>query len=177
MDDVQYGVTEDYFDAVLASDGIAVRMSDNVALVLAGLVARLVRFLEDGQLESRGGLRRGASPAKMLRRMFPDAYRGSAEARSFRERHHALLRDSAAARCVQARCATGTSYVINHAEVDDWLSTLGLARLLVVPRDTPTDDMTNTWLTHMQDCLVTALNPQLAGLTASWDHPPTIRRK
>lgn len=152
-------------------------MSDNVALILAQLVAGLVRFLEDGELDSRGGLRRGPSPYAMQRRMFPDAYRNGAEARSFRDRHAALLRDSAAARCVQARCANDTTYVINHAEVDDWLSTLGLARLLVVPRDTPTNDVTNTWLTHMQDCLVIAINPQLAGLTASWEHPRTIRRR
>ncbi|HEX6359198.1 DUF2017 family protein [Actinophytocola sp.] len=176
---IQYGVTEDYFDAVLASDGIAVRMSDNVAHVLTQLVARLIRFLETGEVheERRGPLRRARSADKVLRHMFPEAYRDRAEAHSFRERHAPALRDSAAPRRVYARCATGAEYVIDHAEVDDWLVTLGLARFLVLPRDAATHDMTVAWLNHMQVSLISTVNPQLANLVAT--HAPrtrTIRR-
>lgn len=167
---VQYGVTDDYFDAVLASDGVAVRMSDNVAAILTHLVAQLIRFLETGELtpENRGPLRRPRTPDKVLRHMFPDAYRDRAQARAFRDRHAAALRDSAAPRRVYARCAGDTVYVISHAEVDDWLVTLGLARFLVMPRDTTRPDMTGTWIMYMQECLIAAANPHLANLTAHW---------
>lgn len=178
---IQYGVTEDYFDAVLVGDGIAVRMSDNVAFILTQLVGQLIRFLETGELEQqpRGPLRRGPSPDKMLRRMFPDAYRNGAEARAFRERHAAALRDSAAPRHVHARCANDTMYVISHAEVDDWIVTLGLARFLVLSRDAEAlDNMTGIWINYMQECLVTAVNPQLASLVInSEQHAHTIRRR
>jgi hypothetical protein len=173
----QYGVTDDYFDAVPVSDGIAIRMSDNVAAILAQLVDRLIRFLENGELDSLPGLRRGPSSDKVLQRMFPNAYRSAAESRAFRTRHAAALRDTAAARCVQARCASDTSYVINTAEVDDWVSTLGLARFLLFPRDTATTDITGTWLNYMQECLIAAINPQLVALTSTVEQPRTIRRR
>jgi hypothetical protein len=177
---IQYGVTEDYFDAVLVGDGIAVRMSDNVAVILTQLVGQLIRFLETGELEQqrRGPLRRGPSPDKMLRRMFPDVYRNGAEARAFRERHAAALRDSAAPRQVHARCANDTMYVISRAEVDDWIVTLGLARFLVLSRDAEAlDNMTGLWINYMQECLVTAVNPQVACLAINWEqHAHTIRR-
>lgn len=177
---VQYGVTDDYFDAVLASDGIAVRMSDNVAFILTHLVAQLIRFLETGELERqrRGPFRRTPSPDKVLRDMFPDAYRDRGEARAFRARHAAALRDSAAPRRVYARCASDTGYVITHAEVDDWLITLGLARFLVMSRDAPSPDMTGIWIIHMQQCLIAAANPHLANLAANWaQRTRTIRRE
>jgi hypothetical protein len=176
---VQYGVTDDYFDAVLASDGIAVRMSDNVAVILTHLVAQLIRFLETGELEQqrRGPLRRSPSPDKVVRHMFPDTYRDRAEAKAFRIRHAAALRDSAAPRRVYARCTSDTVYVITHAEVDDWLVTLGLARFLVMPRDAPSPDMTGTWICYMQERLIAAANPHLANLTADWaQRTRTIRR-
>jgi hypothetical protein len=160
---VQYGVTEDYFDAVLVSDGIAVRMSDNVAVVLSRLVGQLICFLETGELgqKRRGVLRGKTSPDKIFRRMFPDAYGTNAEARAFWERHEAVLRDSAAPRRVHDRCVNDTVYVISHDEVDDWLVTLGLARSLVLSRDARGPDMTGTWIAYMQERLVLAINPQI----------------
>jgi hypothetical protein len=172
--DERYGVTDDYFDAVLVADGVAVRMSDNVAVILTQLAGRLIRFLETGEVEQQG--RRALTPNKMLRRLFPDAYRGSAEARAFRDRHAAALRDSNAPRLVHARCGGGTECVIAHAEVDDWLTTLGLARLLTTPRDATTMDMTGIWINHMQECLITAINPRLAPFTMKQEAGPrTIR--
>ena len=176
---IQFGVTDDYFDAVPVADGVAVRMSDNVALILTQLTDRLIRFLENGEVgqRSRGPFRRALTPDMMLCRMFPDAHRDSAQARSFRERHAAVLRDSTAPRRVHARCAGDTVHVIDHAEVDDWLVTLGLARFLTLPRDAATPDLTGTWINHMQECLVGAVNPQLTYLTTSWtQRPRTIRR-
>ncbi|HYQ68584.1 DUF2017 family protein [Actinophytocola sp.] len=173
--DERFGVTEDYFDAVLVADGIAVRMSDNVALILTQLAGRLVRFLETGEVEWQG--RRATAPDKMLRRLFPDAYRNSAAARAFRDRHAAVLTDSNAPRLVHARCGGGTEHVIAHAEVDDWLVTLGLARFLTTARDARTVDMTDIWINHMQECLVTAVDPRLASLPMEWaPQPRTIRR-
>jgi hypothetical protein len=109
-------------------------------------------------------------------RMFPDAYRDGAAARAFYDRHAAALRDSAAPRRVYARCVSDTAYVIAHAEVDDWLITLGLARFLVLARDAATPDMTGTWINHMQERLVVTIHPQLSALVTNWDQPPrTIR--
>lgn len=176
-ENIQYGITDDYFDAILASDGIAVRMSDNVAHILTRLVAQLIRFLETGELEQQQGLfRRGPTPHKVFTRMFPDAYRDRAQARAFYDRHAAALRDSTAPRRVYARCASDTTYVITHAEVDDWLITLALARFLVVPRDAATPDMTGTWINYMQERLIAAVHPQLTTMMTNWDRPPrTIR--
>lgn len=164
--DIQYGVTDDYFDAVPVADGVAVRMSDNAARVLTQLAVQLIRFLETGEVDQprRGLLRRPLTPDSLLRRMFPDAHRDSAQARAFRDRHAAALRDSAAPRRVHARCASDTSYVIDHAEVDDWLVTLGLARFLTLPRDAASPDLAGIWINHMQSCLVGAVNPRLAHL-------------
>ena len=65
----------DYLDAAPVSDGVAVRMSENVALVLTQLVGELIRFLETGELELReprnGSL--GFTPDPLLRNMFPPA--------------------------------------------------------------------------------------------------------
>jgi hypothetical protein len=177
---VQYGVTNDYFDAVLASDGIAIRMSDNVALILAHLTDQLIRFLETGELEQqrRGPLRRGLSPNKVLHRMFPNAHKETNESQAFRERHAPTLRDSNAPRRVHARCTTATTHIINHAEIDDWLITLGLARFLIIPRDATTPDMTGIWINHIQERLVIAINPRLASLAITPEQQPrTIRRR
>lgn len=176
---IQYGITEDYFDAVLASDGIAVRMSDNVARILTHLVAQLIRFLETGELEQQreGLFRRGPTQAKVFNRMFPNAYRDAAESRNFHTRHNAVLRDSAAPRRVYARCTNDTAYVIAHTELDDWLITLGLARFLTQPRDAAMPDMTGTWINYMQERLIVTVHPQLATLMTNWGQPPrTIRR-
>jgi hypothetical protein len=157
------GITDDYFDAVPASDGVAVRMSDNVAEVLADLLHRLLRLLEDGQAEPRGRFRRSRSAEAVLCDMFPDAYRDRAEARSFRERHAAVLRDTTAVRRVRDRCVSGTEHVIDHAEVDDWVVALGLGRFLSARRDTRKIDTVGVWINHVQANLVVALNPKLRG--------------
>jgi hypothetical protein len=178
-DNIQYGITEDYFDAVLASDGIAVRMSDNVAHILTQLVVQLIRFLETGELEQQrqGIFRRGPTPTKVFNRMFPNAYRDTTESQAFHARHIVALRDSAAPRRVYARCATETAYVITHTDLDDWLITLGLARFLVQPRDAAMPDMTGTWINYMQERLVITVHPQLTTLMTNWEQPPrTIRR-
>jgi hypothetical protein len=131
----------DYFDAAPVGNGIAVRMSRNVSLILSQLVDELIRFLENDELElqNRGTDRWAFASAVLLRHLFPDAYRDNAAVRAFRERHAAALRDSAAPRRVHARCADGTEFVISHTEVDDWLTTLGLARSVACRalRETP----------------------------------------
>jgi hypothetical protein len=158
------GITDDYFDAVPVSDGVAVRMSDNVAEILTDLLHRLLRLLEEGQVEPGGRFRRGRSAEAVLCDMYPDAYRDRAEARSFRERHAAVLRDTAAVRRVHDRCVGGTEHVIDHAEVDDWVVALGLGRYLFTRRDTRKIDAIDLWINHMQANLVAALNPKLRGL-------------
>jgi hypothetical protein len=160
---IQYGVTDDYFDAVPMGDEIMVSMSDNVARTLAHLVDRLIRFLETGEVEERRAtVFRHASSDKVLRRMFPDAYRDHTEAQAFRDRHAALLKDTEAPRRVLARCTEDLAHILPRAEVDDWLVTMALARFLVLPRKGKQLGMTGTWLNHVQECLVRVVNPRLA---------------
>lgn len=163
-EDVRYGVTDDYFDAVAVADGIAVRMSENVAAVCAAMLDQLVRLLDDDQVEPRGGLRRGRSPKAVLRAMFPDAYRDRAQARAFRERHAAVLRDTAAVRGVRDRCRSGTTHVIDRSEVDDWVVALGLSQFLYLRRDARRLTDVGVWTNHMRTALLVAVNPELLTL-------------
>ena len=156
---VQDGITDDYFDAVPVADGVAIRMSVNVAEIFTDLLHELLRFLEDGQ-----GARRGRSWDKVLRDMFPDAYRDRAEAQAFRERHAAALRDTAAVRRVRDRCVSGTTCEIDPAEVDDWVVALSLARFLHTRRNARKPADLDIWINHAQAMLVAALNPKLRGL-------------
>jgi hypothetical protein len=71
---------------VAAGDGVVMDMSENVAVVLAHIVDRLIKFLEHNEVE------RGPSADKVRRRMFPDAYRDRAEARAFRDLVAAIIR-------------------------------------------------------------------------------------
>ncbi len=158
----QYGVTDDYFDAVAVSDGVAVRMSDNVAEVLTEMMHSLLRLLEDGVVARGGRFRRGRSPEAVLRDMFPDAYRDRAEARSFRERHAGTLRDTAAVRRVHDRLVNGTTHVIDVPEVDDWIVALGLSRFLYTRRDARKVDEFGLWITHAQTTLLIVVNPKLS---------------
>jgi hypothetical protein len=154
---------EDYFDAVPVGDGIAVRMAENVAATLADHVDRLIRFLETGETEQRrGGLfKRAASPDDVLKRMFPDAYRDSADATAFRLRHAAALRDTTAARRVHARCAGGAQHVLSPAEADDWITTFAKAQFLGTPRKGRKTDPTTLWLAHVQNSVLSAMNTGL----------------
>lgn len=163
-DEIQYGVTDDYFDAVPVSDGVAVRMSDNVAEVLTDLLHQLLRLLDDDLVERRGRFRRGPTPESMLRDMFPDAYRDRAEAKAFRERHAAVLRDTAAVRRVRDRVVRGTTHVIDQAEVDDWIVALGLARYIRTRRNARRIDEFGIWINYAQASLAVAVNPRLGAL-------------
>jgi uncharacterized protein DUF2017 len=81
----------------------------------------------------------------VLRDMFPDVYRDRAQARSFRERHAGTLRDTTAVRRVLDRVVADTTHVIDHAEVDDWIAALGLARFLFTRRRVPRQDEVGMW--------------------------------
>lgn len=153
---VQDGVTDDYFDAVVVADGVAIRMSDNVAAIFANLMDQLLRLLEDGVAPHR---RRPAE--KVLKDMFPDAYRDRASSAEFRRRHAATLHDTAAVHRVRDRLVSATNHVIPQAEVDDWLVALGLGRFLHLRRDTRTLDDLGNWINHVQASLVAAVNPRL----------------
>jgi len=163
-EDVQYGVTDDYFDAVMVSDGVAVRMSDNVAAILATMTYRLLQLLEGGVVEDGGRFRRGRAAEAILRDMFPDVYRDRAQSRSFRERHAGMLRDSAPVRRVHARVVAGATHVIDHAEVDDWIITLGLGQFLYTRRSALRPGEIGLWTSHMQAALAAAVNPRLSEL-------------
>lgn len=163
-EDVQYGITDDYFDAVAVSDGTAVRMSDNVAEILTELMHGLIRLLEDDRVERGGWFRRGRSAEAVLRDMFPDAYRDRAEARSFRHRHASVLRDTAAVRRVRDRVVAGTTHVIDQAEVDDWIVALGLSRFLYERRSARKISELGCWITNMQTVLAVTINPKLRGV-------------
>lgn len=161
-------VTDDYFEAAPVDDGIAVRMSDNLAGVLTEMTHLLLRVFE-GDLAPNGRLggsrfRRGRSPEAVLRDMFPDAYRDRAKARSFRQRHSGVLRDTAAIRRVRDRVAAGTTHVISEAEIDDWLVALGLGRFLFVRRNARKTDQLGWWISHMQSTLAITINPSLRGV-------------
>jgi hypothetical protein len=158
-----YEASEDQFDAVPVATGVLVRMSENVAVTLAHRVDLLIRFLEDGALEPvrSGILRRAVRPADVLLRMFPDAYPDRAESDAFRARHEAALRDSTAARRVKAHLIGDRSSVLSTADVDDWLATFGLARFLTMRRRGPhSDTPTLSWLNHVQQRLILAVDPQ-----------------
>lgn len=154
-------VTDDYFEADAVSDGIAVRMSDNVAEVLTETMHLLLRLFEDGLAPDGSRFRRGRSAEVVLRDMFPDAYRDRAQARSFRERHAGTLRDTAAIRRVRDRVAAGPTHVISEEEIDDWLVALGLSRFLYLRRNARKTDQLGWWLSHMQTTLAVTINPRL----------------
>ncbi|MFI7673610.1 DUF2017 family protein [Actinophytocola sp. NPDC049390] len=162
-DEVQYGITDD-FDAVAVSDGIAVRMTDNVAETLTEMMRQLLRLLEDDRVEPRGRFRRGRSPEAVLRDMFPDAYRDRREAQSFRQRHARVLRDTAAVRRVRDRVVAGTTHVIDQAEIDDWIIALGLSRFLFERRNARKTNELGCWISHVQAMLAATINPRLTGL-------------
>ena len=160
-EDVQYGNTDDFFDAVAVSDGIAIRMSDSVVEVLLDVTHRLLRLFEDGLVEGGGRFRRGRSAEAVLHDMFPDAYRDRAGSRSFRERHAGTLRDTAAIRRVRDRVAAGPAHVISEEEVDDWLRALGLGMFLVIRRNARKTNTVGWWISFIQSALIITLNPRL----------------
>lgn len=166
-------VSEDFFDATAVGDGVAVRMSANVAETLAHLIGELIRFLETGDFEPHrsGMLRRTVTAAAVRRRMFPDAYRDRVEAEAFRERHSATLRDTGPARRVRQALAGGTIHVLTHAQVGDWLATFSLARFLTLDRKSKRLGMVGTWLTYAQEALILATN--VLGVVV--EHPPGPR--
>ena len=164
-EDVQHGNTDDYFDAVVVSDGIAIRMSDSVVEVLLDMTHRLLRLFEDGLVEDGGRFRRGRSAESVLHDMFPDAYRDRAEARSFRERHAGTLRDTAAIRRVRDRVAAGPTHVISEEEIDDWLHALGLGMFLFVRRNARKTNEVGWWISYIQSVLLFTINPRLRGVS------------
>ena len=160
-EDVQHANTDDYFDAVVVDDGIAIRMSDSVVEVVLDLTHRLLRLFEDGLVEGGDRFRRGRSAEAVLRDMFPDAYRDRAEARSFRERHAGTLRDTAAIRRVRDRVAAGPVHVISEEEIDDWLRALGLGMFLVIRRNARKTNAVGWWISAIQSVLLHTIDPRL----------------
>ncbi|MGH3863714.1 DUF2017 family protein [Actinokineospora sp.] len=153
-------MSEDFFDAAAVGDGVAVRMSANVAETLTHLAGELIRFLETGEVEpaKTGVFRRTVTAADVRRRMFPDAYRDRVEAEAFRERHSGRLRDPSAARRVRQTLTGGTNHVLSRAQVGDWISTFGLARFLTLDRKSKRLGMVGSWVNHVQETLILATN-------------------
>lgn len=161
-------MSDDYFEAEPVSDGIAVRMSDNLAEILTEMTHLLLRLFEGGLASDGrfggGRFRRGRSAEAVLRDMFPDAYRDRREAQSFRQRHARVLRDTAAVRRVRDRVVAGTTHVIDQAEIDDWIIALGLSRFLFERRNARKTNELGCWISHVQAMLAATINPRLTGL-------------
>lgn len=154
-DDVQWrDVTPDYFDAVPAAGGVAVRMGSHLASTLHDHADRLVRVLESGD-------------ERTLVWMFPDAYATPADSAEFRLRHAARLRDSAAPRRVRDQLAAAPHHVLSPPEVHDWIETFAMARFVDPPRrrwwrrSRGKLDLSSLWFNHVQDSLVLASSPEL----------------
>ncbi|WP_033434897.1 DUF2017 family protein [Saccharothrix syringae] len=151
-------ITADYFDAAPVPDGVLVRMAANVEDTLAHQITGLIGFLQAPAVTR--------AQARLHRRVFPDAYRSRAAARDFRGRHAADLHDTAAAERVLARCRERSPFVLDRSELQDWLSTVGLLRLLDEPRRGGRRSVSGAWYGHIQDSLVLAADP---GLATGWD--------
>ncbi|MER7082480.1 protein of unknown function [Saccharopolyspora kobensis] len=161
----------DFFAALPTNGGIAVRMADNVATVLAHRADRLIAFLDRGELEKRrsGLFGRVTTESDVLRRMFPDAYRDPSEAEAFRARHENALRDSAAAHRVRDRLRSGSTFVVPEPEVDDWIVTCSLARHLVAGRRSRRPGMEFWWMNYVCDALVDAVLRREFMQTGDWE--------
>ncbi len=156
-DAVWHDVTEDYFRAIPVDGGVAVSMTPNVASTLHYHADRLVRFLGREDADERA-----------LTRMFPDVSADRAAAARFRRYHGTRLRDSAAPRRVRDQLATAMpDPVLSPQEVDDWLVTFALARFVSPPgrwrRSRGKIDLTGLWLNFVQESLILASFPELAG--------------
>ncbi|MFC5289427.1 DUF2017 family protein [Actinokineospora guangxiensis] len=165
-------ISEDYFDAAPAADGVVVRMSANVAATLAHRVERLARFLETGEVDAAPGglLRRRTTAEDVIRRMYPDVYPDRAAADGFRQRHSAALGDSRAARALVFRCSAQTQHVLSREEAEGWIGALGLVRFLTAERTGRGGDAADlVWFSWAQEALVGALHPD-------WLSPPTDPR-
>ncbi|EHR50796.1 hypothetical protein SacmaDRAFT_2553 [Saccharomonospora marina XMU15] len=163
-DALWHDITLDHFEAVRVADGVAVRMSANVAATLSHHAGELVRFLDADEVPRGAFPRRTPAAATVLARMFPDAYRSRDQARAFRERHRDRLRDSAAARRVRDQLATAPTLVLGADDLDDWLTTFALARFLYSRRRRRRArfDLTAAWFAFVLDSLVLAAAPELA---------------
>ncbi|RKT87932.1 protein of unknown function [Saccharopolyspora antimicrobica] len=161
----------DFFAALPTNGGIAVRMADNVATVLAHHADRLIAFLERGELDKRrsGPFRRVTTESDVLRRMFPDAYRDSSDSEAFRVRHENALRDSAAAHRVRDRLRSGSTFVVPEPEVDDWIVTYALARYLIMDRRSRRPGMEFWWMNYVCGALIEAVLQREFMQTGDWE--------
>ncbi|SHE96425.1 DUF2017 family protein [Streptoalloteichus hindustanus] len=167
--EVHYAQDVDYLEAVAAPDGVVVRMSENVAVVVEHILERLTRFLADGEAPGPRrwfGLRRAPSTEDLLDRMFPDAYQDSASTAAFRARHRSAMRAEAlaAAQRVRQRWAGQPLMYLERQDVDDWFVVAGLARFLFGGRRRSRDVMEVVWLNFLMDRLVAASHPSLSAL-------------
>lgn len=151
-------VVEDHFDAVRVPDGVLVRMSRNVEATLARQIADLVRFLAADVVPERRALRR-TSAVDLERRVFPDAYRSKTDSADFRARHRDRLRHTGPATRVAEQCLAGSPFVLDEAGVDDWISTVGLLRMLRPPRERAVSSVNGRWYAHIQTLLAIAADP------------------
>ncbi|GAA3856000.1 MULTISPECIES: hypothetical protein [Amycolatopsis] len=152
---------------------VLVEMSPNVGQCLYTIAGELLTALETGY-RGRRRLRNED--------LFPDAYLLIREARAFRERHGAAMRESvtAAVRAVVRGWTGATAFTLDAAWQRAWIITFGHAQVLYLRNPRWRDrrawarlpvsqrDYTLEWLAHAQDdvalaCAVSLCEPPVSG--------------
>jgi hypothetical protein len=156
-------VEDPHFAAVSVGDGLLVRASDVFVTSALLVLAELHDLLENGVVPSRRRKRfwRAPTAQALMRQMFPDASRSSAEADAFWERHREVLTDPGPSRRVRERCAEPTPWLIGFDEVDDWLVTFAQLRGLHLTWSRSTTASAQGY-SVVQHALVAALEPSAA---------------
>ncbi|MDX8049034.1 hypothetical protein SK571_06555 [Lentzea sp. BCCO 10_0798] len=154
---------ESGFVVVSMGDGLLVRASDAFVASALPVLAELLDLLEDGVVprERRRRFWRAPTAEALMRQMFPDASRSTAEADAFWERHRDVLTDPEPAWRVRKRCAEPTPWLLGFDEVDDWLTTFAQLRGLHLTWTRATTASAVDF-SGVQQALVTALEPRTA---------------
>ncbi|OXM61467.1 MULTISPECIES: hypothetical protein [Amycolatopsis] len=164
----------DFLNAHALPDGqVLVEMSPNVAQCLYAIAGELLTALETGH--------RGRRPLRD-EDLFPDAYLLIREARGFRERHGAAMRErvTTAVRAIVRGWPGTPAFTLDPASLRAWMITFGHAQVLYLRKPRWRDgrawdrfpvterDVTLGWLAHAQDavalaCAVSLCEPPVSG--------------
>ncbi|MDQ0376915.1 hypothetical protein [Amycolatopsis thermophila] len=164
----------DFLDAhALPGGQVLVQMSPNVGECLYAIAGELLTALDTGRL--------GGRPLRN-EDLFPDAHLLLREARGFRERHGAAMRESvtAAVRAIVRGWPGTPAVTLDPAWLRAWMITFGHAQVLYLRKPRWRDgrawarfpvsgrDVTLGWLAHAQDavalaCAVSLCEPPVSG--------------